>query len=54
MPCAASDEDHIFMISRLAALLKKTALAGDLRAASDAEHAVECFRGHENAMMDFM
>jgi len=32
MPCAISDEEHIFMLSRLASMLKKTTLIDDLRA----------------------
>lgn len=47
MPCAEDDKTHIFMLTRIATLLKKTKLSEDLRENSSKEEMLQTIRTHE-------
>lgn len=48
MPCADSDQTHIFMISRLASLIKKTKFVSHLRSLDDPSDVLEILELYDN------
>ena len=50
MPCSLNDEEHIFILGRLSALIKKTSFCDDLRKASSADEILEIFNRHEKTL----
>ena len=50
MPCSMNDEEHIFILGRLSALIKKTSLCNDLRRASSTEDVLNIFSLHEKTL----
>jgi nitrogen PTS system EIIA component len=51
MPCAQSEDDHIFMLGRLTSMIKKTDLCQACRNASDAEEIITVFRACEEKII---
>lgn len=50
MPCSMNDEEHIFILGRLSALIKKTSLCDDLRKASATDDFLKIFARHEETL----
>ncbi|MBN2143305.1 MAG: PTS sugar transporter subunit IIA [Candidatus Aureabacteria bacterium] len=51
MPCAQTEEDHIFMLGRLTSMIKKTDLCQSLRDAKDAEEMISYFQACEEKLI---
>jgi len=51
MPCAVSDEEHIFMLSRLASMIKKTTFINDLRSCDSDIEMKEVFTLKEEEIL---
>ncbi|EKD29138.1 MAG: hypothetical protein ACD_79C00043G0001 [uncultured bacterium] len=47
MPCASNEDEHIFILSRLAAMIKNTGIIDDIRKADTKKQIIESIEQSE-------